>query len=162
MQNNKKTRSPKIKLEKIITVFTGTMVAVLLSAGYALSFFDYVITPAIKNEINIDEDKIGADIFSDDRNKEEAPIHNIDESPITSKRNTVNKEEIPSISIVSVNVEHKDDPDYVTYNINLKDAYYIKVIDGKEVEIPFTDISGGTISIPKVKNNEAINKENQD
>jgi len=155
-------KDKKSRLERFLTIFIGVLVFCVFSAGYALSFFDYVITPAIKNEINIDEDKIGADIFSDDRNKEETPIHNIDESPITSKRNTVNKEEIPSISIVSVNVEHKDDPDYVTYNINLKDAYYIKVIDGKEVEIPFTDISGGTISIPKVKNNEAINKENQD
>ena len=153
MKNKNKIKNMKSKFEKIMVIFISTIVIGLFSIGYAMEFYDSVIAPVFVSDSNTvnDADQIEKNISLDSNNEEETPSINNEKSTIKTKQPKIEEAEAdaPSISIGSINAEHKNDPDYVTYDINLTDVYYTQEVDGKIIKKKISNITGGTISVKK-------------
>ena len=139
MQNK---RNKKYKSEKIITILTCIIVLGLFSLGYAM-----------RPSSNDDSDVITritdfqkADIITDAEND---IIIEPKEGRGKAPPSDIKEAEVPTITIGDINPEHKNDPDYITYEINIIDAKYTVEEDGKLVEKEIPNIINGSISIKR-------------
>ena len=165
MKDKKKNKNSKSKLGKFMAFLIGAIMISLLTAGYAMTLYDDVIVPVLinnskeiikpeENEIKVSRDKNANTVTPTDppeKTEVKTPSNSTEES----------QESNPTISVGSINSEHKNDPDYNTYEINVTDAYYTEEVDGKEIRKKVTNMQGGTISVKKesgtVENTNTIN-----
>lgn len=138
-------KSKKSKFERFMAILICLVVLSLFVAGYAMALFDSVIAPVFVDDsdtISVPE-KNESKVSSSKSNKTE-PL------PVDVEKTETN---VPTISVGSINSEHKNDPDYDTYEINVTGATYTVEENGKLVKKAFPNMKGGTISVPKKKSN---------
>lgn len=168
-KNDKNIRETNNMFER----FTATLICVIMvcffTAGYAMTLYDSVIMPFISDSLTTytNTDKIDKITSIDSIEVKDLTFIDMEnpETMLTEKgrKETESAEEdAPSISIGSINAEHKDDPDYVTYDINITSATYTVEEDGELVKKEFPNVTGGTISIKKFSTiEENSNNENE-
>jgi hypothetical protein len=141
-----------------------------------MTLYDAVIAPILVDDSDTVTNPDKNDIKKPPANT--AKTKNLPANTVVSETNTDNTEkgvvekksvnadeaeaEEPSINIGSINAEHRNDPNYVTYNINFTYAYYTDIVDGKEVKKPIPNMTGGTISIPKASVEEDTDSDIKD
>lgn len=148
MQNE---RVKKYKSKKIIPILICIIVLGLFSLGYAMTSSlwndDGDVVPRLTD---LQESDIIADV-------EDNIIIEPKKGKGKANPSDIKESEGSTIIIGDVNAEHKDDPDYITCQINIKSATYMVEEDGELIEKEFQNIIGGFISIPKEQSNKSEN-----
>ncbi len=136
-------KKKSINRQNWVKKFTSVLIMILLFGTLIVGDAKVIkIIDVNEDSELIFDDEIEVDVIRPDNKRRE--------NEFDDDKGDVRKKE-PTITIGSINAEHRDDPDYITYEIKVESAYYFQEVDGVKVKKPIPNIVNGTISVPREK-----------
>lgn len=140
------------KRKGVIFIIVFLILIGLFTVVYSKSFYEYIIGHSFIGKYQSSKENSGDEVdentIHDDLNEKDIVFDGNEASPEHLETEKT-EDSTPTIQIKSVNAEHKDDPNYITYEINITDAYYTQEADGEIIKKEIPNMISGTISLPR-------------